>query len=109
MFRLLVAILVKLHLIRMPGVLLAEEASLVEERVDPGPSQLEASSSAVSVSTLLILKAPLTGRVLLYPVSYHPSTLFIQLLSLGEGHSCSESALAPLRKSVMRLVNFLER
>jgi len=110
MFRLLVAILVRLHLIKMPGDILVEEASLVEE-VEPGPSHLEASSSAVSVSTLLILKAPSTSMVLLYPVSCHYSTLFTPLLLLGVGHSsCSESASAPLRKSMKRLVRiFRER
>jgi len=74
----------------------------VEESVEPGPSQ--ASSSAVSVSTLLILKAPSTSMVLLYPVSCHYSTLLTPLLSLGVEHSCSESALVPLKKSMMRLV-----
>jgi len=58
MFRLLVAILVRLRLIKMPGEVLVEENSLVEEATEPGPSQ--ASSSAVSVSTLLILLAPST-------------------------------------------------
>jgi len=53
MFRLLVAILVRLRLIKMPGEVLVEESSLVEEATEPGPSQ--ASSSAVPVSTLLIL------------------------------------------------------
>jgi len=69
MFRLLVAILVKLRLIKMPGDVLVEETSLVEEATEPGPSQ--ASSSATSVSTLLILLIPSTSMVLLYPVSCH--------------------------------------
>jgi len=77
MFRLLVAILVKLRLIKMPGDVLVEETSLVEEATEPGPSQ--ASSSATSVSTLN-LKAPSTSVVLLYPVSCHFSTLSTPLL-----------------------------
>jgi len=88
MFRLLVALLVRLRLIKMPGEVLVEEASLVEEATEPGPSQ--ASSSAISVSTLLILLAPSTSMVLLYPVSCHFSTLFTPLLFLGVGlSSCS--------------------
>jgi len=107
MFRLLVAILVRLRLIKMPGEMLVEERSLVEEVTEPGPSQ--ASSSAVSVSTLLTLTTPSISMVLLYPVSCHPSMLCTQLLSLGESHSCSESVSVLLRKNMMRLVNFLEK
>jgi len=89
MFRLLVAILVKLRLIKMPGDVLVEERSLVEEATEPGPSQ--ASSSTASVSILLILLAPSTNMVLLYPVSCHFSTLSTPLLFLGVGlSSCSE-------------------
>jgi len=80
MFSLLVAILVRLRLIKMPGDILVEEASLVEEVVEPGPARLDATSSVGSVSTLLILKAPSTSVVLLYPVSC--------LVALCPLHSC---------------------
>jgi len=75
MFRLLVAILVKLHLIKMPGEVMVEESSLVEEATEPGPSQ--ASSSAASVSTLLILLAPSTT-----------SSCLLVILASCSLHSC---------------------
>jgi len=75
MFRLLVAILVKLRLIKMPGEVMVEESSLVEEATEPGPSQ--ASSSAASVSTLLILLAPSTT-----------SSCLLVILASCSLHSC---------------------
>jgi len=88
MFRLLVATLVRLRLIKMPGEVLVEEASQVEEVTEAGEAS-QATSSATSVSTLLILLAPSTSMVLLYPVSCHFSTLSTPLLCLGVSLSCS--------------------